>query len=205
MATLTGEHLLASIIESSGVEVNILIRATLTAKLQLMIDNNTYSKLAAGITMSGFSTEINAAADITDLSDAIEINQGLIEAAADEAAIDAIDFPSLEEVTSVDIDTGTLESPVSFDADSGAYKFMDDASILNNVEISNFTSDDSIAISNANVEDYFFSNEGADVNISYNNSGTVNMITLIGIVSSDDLVYDQASFEAAVGFDAFAV
>jgi hypothetical protein len=177
----------------------------LTAKLQQMINNNTYSKLAAGIAMSGFSTEINAAAKITGLIDAIEINQGLIEAATDEAAIDAIDFPSLEEVTSVDINTGTLEAPVSFDADSGAYKFMDDASILSNVEISNFTSDDSIAISNASVEDYFFSNDASNVNISYNNSGTVNMITLIGVVTTDDLIYDQASFETAVGFDAFAM
>ena len=41
------------------------------------------------------------------------------------------------EVTTVDIDTGTLETAASFDADGGAYNFMDDASILNNVEISN--------------------------------------------------------------------
>ncbi|MGM0654274.1 MAG: hypothetical protein ACQETR_02985 [Thermodesulfobacteriota bacterium] len=202
MATLTGDNLLGSIIESSGVELNILIHATLTAKLQQMIDNHTYSKLAAGIAMSGFSTEIRGTMNINQLSNVIETNSNLI-ADAEEGEVDQIDFPS--EVTSVDIDTGTLETPASFDADDGAYNFIDDASVLNNVEISNFTSDDSIAISNATVEDYAFSNDGSDVNISYNNSGTINMITLIGVVTSDDLIYDQDTFEAAVGFDAFAV
>jgi len=211
MAALTGENLLGSIIESSGVELNILIRATLTAKLQQMIDNHTYSKLAAGIAMSGFSTGIRDAMNINQLGNAIETNSNLI-ADAQEGDVDQIDFPSIDngdddtpEITTVDIDTGTLETAASFDADGGAYNFMDDASILNHVEISNFTSDDGISISNATVEDYTFNNDGTDVDIIYNNSGTVNRITLIGVVTSDDLIYDQASFEAAVGFDAFAV
>jgi hypothetical protein len=207
MATLTGENLLDSIIESSGVELNVLIHATLTAKLQQMIDNHTYSKLAASIAMSGFSTGIRGTMNINQLGDAIETNSGLIDA-AEEGDVDHIDFPSIEngdEVTNVDIDTGTLETPISFDADGGPYNFIDDASVLNHVEISNFTSDDSISISNATVEDYSFSNDGSDVNISYNNSGTVNMLTLIGIVTSDDLIYDQDSFEAVVGFNAFVV
>lgn len=211
MATLAGGNLLDSIIESSGVEINILIHATLTAKLQQMIDYNTYSKLAASIVMSGFSTAIRDAISIIQLGDAIETNSNLI-AASEDGEVAQIDFPSIEnegedtpEVTNIDIDTGTLESAVSFDADNGAFNFMDDASILNNVTISNFTSDDSISISNASVEDYFFSNDGSDVNISYNNSGTTNMMTLTGVVTNDDLIYDQASFEAAVGFDAFAV
>ncbi|MGD9686582.1 MAG: hypothetical protein AB7U43_06375 [Desulfobacter sp.] len=210
MATLTGENLLGSIIESSGMELNILIRATLTAKLQQMIDNHTNSKLAVSIAMMGFSSVIRGAININQLGNAIETNSNLI-ADSEEEAVDQIDFPSIEngdddtpEVTNVDIDTGTLETPTSFDADDGAYNFIDDASVLNNVEISNFTSDDNISFSNATVGDYAFSNDGSDVNISYNNSGTVNMITLIGVVTSDDLIYDQDSFQAAVGFDAFA-
>ncbi len=38
---------------------------------------------------------------------------------------------------------------------------------------------------------------------NYNNEGTMNVIELTGVVSSDALVYDQASFTEAVGFDAF--
>jgi len=84
MATLTGEKLLNSIIESTEVEINALIFNTLSAKLQQMIDNGTYSKLAAAIAMSGFSTVINGATDIGDLSDAVETNAALIEAAGED-------------------------------------------------------------------------------------------------------------------------
>lgn len=93
MATLTGTNLLDSIIDSTGIEPNALIYATLSAKLQQMIDNGTYSKLAASIAISAFSTQINAATEALDLADTIETNVALIEAAADDAAVDAIDFP----------------------------------------------------------------------------------------------------------------
>jgi hypothetical protein len=212
MATLTGENLLGSVIESSDVEINTLIRSTLTARLQQIINNGTYSKLAAGIAMSGYSSAINDAMEITGLCDVVDTNAALIEAAA-EGEVDLIDFPPVgnggdpSEVTPVDIDTGTLEAPEVFDAGNEAYNLIDDASVLNNMEISNFTSDDRITISNATIEDYAIGNDGTDVKISYNynDSGTINMITLIGVVTADDLIYDQASFEAAVGFDAFAV
>jgi len=95
MATLTGVNLLGSVIESSGAEVNMLINATLGAKLQQMLDNSTYSKLAAAIAISGFSTTINDATQISELSDAIETNTALIAAAVDTAAVEAIDFPPI--------------------------------------------------------------------------------------------------------------
>jgi V8-like Glu-specific endopeptidase len=84
MATLTGENLLHSIIQTTGVEINALIFNTLSAKLQQMIDNGTYSKLAAAIAMSGFSSVINDATEISELSDAVETNAALIEAASDQ-------------------------------------------------------------------------------------------------------------------------
>jgi len=106
--------------------------------------------------------------------------------------------------TKIDVsaDTGTVETAVSLNATGGAYNYTDDASVLNNVIISNFTSDDSITVSNGSASDYFFSNDGTDVNISYNNAGTLNFISLIGVVSNDVLVYNQSSFETAIGFDA---
>jgi len=84
---------------------------------------------------------------------------------------------------------------------------MDDASIETNVRINNFSSDDVISISNADVDDYSFVQDGTDVSLSYNymDEGVMNVITLIGVAGNDDLVYDQASFAAAIRFDAFAV
>jgi hypothetical protein len=112
----------------------------------------------------------------------------------------------------VSIDTGTIETPVTLDAAGGAKKFMDDASIETNVIIDNFSEDDRISIydtgeTNADVSDYSFSNDGTDVRITcnYNDSGTMNSILLTGVVSTEALVYDQASFEAAIGFDAFTI
>lgn len=93
MATLTGANLLDSILQSTGVTLNALVTATLTAKLQQMIDNGTYSDLASSIASSGFSTDINTATEVPDLSDAITINRGLIEAAADQDAVDDIVYP----------------------------------------------------------------------------------------------------------------
>jgi hypothetical protein len=78
MAILTGENLLQSTVESTGVEINDLIFHTLSAKWQQMIDNGTYGNLAAGIAMSGFSTVINDATEISELTDIIKTNKALI-------------------------------------------------------------------------------------------------------------------------------
>jgi hypothetical protein len=119
-------------------------------------------------------------------------------------AKDALNPP---EFTDVDIDTGNVATAdlVTFDAQGSAFKFIDDAAISTNVSINNFSSDDVISFSNADVDDYFFAQNGTDVSISYNyeDAGIMNVITLTGVVGNDDLVYDQTSFAAAVGFDAF--
>ncbi len=83
---LTGNNLLQSIIDSSGVNLNNLLKITLSAKLQQMIDNGTYSNLAAAIAISGFSTEIKNSIDIIDLSDRVKVNKELI--GASESLVD---------------------------------------------------------------------------------------------------------------------
>lgn len=102
----------------------------------------------------------------------------------------------------ISIDAGTLHSPAVFDAGSDAFNFTDNVAVLTNVVIDNFTSDD-IITTNAEDNDYSFANDGSDVYIIFNNQGTINAISLTGVVSSDALVSDQASFTAAIGFDAF--
>jgi len=66
-----GSQLLESVTQSIGAEVNDLVTGTLSAKLQQMMDNGTYSNLAAAIAMSAYSTEIKGSADIVTLTDTI--------------------------------------------------------------------------------------------------------------------------------------
>jgi hypothetical protein len=108
-------------------------------------------------------------------------------------------------VTDVDIDTATFPTQTDFDGSGDAYNFIDDASVSNYAIIDNFSADDTISFVNADVNDYAFSNDGEDVTLSYNynDEGTMNVIELTGVVSSDVFVYDLSSFTDAVGFDAF--
>jgi hypothetical protein len=121
-----------------------------------------------------------------------------------EGTILAGDDPS-EPVTDVDIDTTAFPTQADFDAAGGAYNFIDDAAVSNYAVIANFSADDTISFVNAEVDDYTFSNEGEDVTLSYNynDDGIMNVIKLTGVVSSDAMVYDLASFTEAVGFDPF--
>ena len=121
--------------------------------------------------------------------------------AAAKQRIDNLADPS-DSKTLISIDVGTLETPAFFDAGSGAFNFTDNAAVLTNVVINNFTSDD-IITTNAEETDYSFDNDGTDMHIIFNNQGTINEIRLTGVVSSDAVVSDQASFTAAIGFDAF--
>jgi Ca2+-binding RTX toxin-like protein len=108
LLTPSGDDLLSSIIEtelgSEGGEVNPLIFNTLSARLDQMIDNGTYSKLSASIAMSAFSTVINDATEIGDLTDAVEdANDALFAEAADQYTIEEHGF-AFEEVPLVGID-----------------------------------------------------------------------------------------------------
>lgn len=110
-----------------------------------------------------------------------------------------------DEEQTVSADIGTMTSPETLTATGAAFTFTDDANVENHVVIGGFSDNDLLQISNASTADYTFANDGDDVSIVYNNtdSGVVNMVTLTGVVSADDLVFDQASFETAIGFNAF--
>ena len=113
----------------------------------------------------------------------------------------AIDMTSNGNTLSAD--QGTAAAAINLDASGGDFILLDDASAQGSVVVTGFAAGDSIQVSNASAGDYSFANNGTDVSISFNNNSTLNSITLTGVVSSDDLVYNEATFEAAVGFDAF--
>ncbi len=104
----------------------------------------------------------------------------------------------------VSVDVGTLISPEALDASGGAFVFTDDSNVENYVEISNFSQDDVITVSEEFANAYSFTNDGSNVEIIFSaDGGIINRITLLGVVDSDVVVYDEASFETAIGFDAF--
>lgn len=108
--------------------------------------------------------------------------------------------------TTVSADVGTLGASVSLDASGGSYIYTDEATVANRVVISNFTSNDSITISGDLEAEYQITNDGTDVIITHTLLGTeiVSEITLLGVVQTSDTIYDQSTFEAAIGFDAIS-
>lgn len=109
----------------------------------------------------------------------------------------------------ISLDIGTFDGSEAeaevVDAGDGAFVFTDDASVESHVEITNFTTDDTIQISNLPAGDtYHFVPNGNDVDITYNfnDEKPMNHIKLVGVGDVNDVYGDEAGFEAAIGFDA---
>ena len=116
---------------------------------------------------------------------------------------------------------GTDATPAALDANASttvggvattAYNFTDNVATRGNVRITNFGADDIITISGGTsaaatqaLYDSNISSSGADVQISYNNGGQLNLITLVGVNADGAFVNDVASFNAlSVGNLVFA-
>lgn len=107
-------------------------------------------------------------------------------------------------VTEVSVDVGEFGQPETLDASSEDFAFIDDADKQGDVIITGFSNGDTITFLNASSGDYAFNNDGEDVDITYNNNGITNTITLIGVANEAVLVYDEATFNAVMGFDAIS-
>jgi len=146
-----------------------------------------------------------ASAGITALSFHIDYN-------IDESIFPVFAVPEdeavyLVEPETISIDVGDLTTPKIFDASGKSFIFIEDPNSANNVEITGFSSDDLIKISNSRRDDYLFTSEGEDVIVSLNiNDGTVSVIKLTGILEGKgDVILDgeYQSFSQALGFEAF--
>jgi hypothetical protein len=92
-------------------------------------------------------------------------------------------------------------------ATSGAINYTDAVGVRSNVSLLGFGADDQITItgSTALLYNTAISSAGADVTVSYNNAGTLNIINLVGVNTAGAFVNDVASFNAlAVGNLIFA-
>jgi hypothetical protein len=165
------------------------------ANVYLIDDEGTEIKIPVGV--QGIDIEFS------DQSYYLRIEEGQVKFAD---LVVTFDPQPISQQVEASADIGTGASPATLDAVGEDFLFTDDADIENFVSISNFDDGDSIQVTNAEVGDYNFSNDGVDVDITYNNTdaGVLNEMTLVGVVDSISLVYDEASFETAIGFDAFA-
>ncbi len=164
---------------------------------QNLVFGNGFFELAidSGQVMIGGQEISSTAAALTAVPDASAVSGGVFNGSGD--------LPDLPDFyTTVSADIGVPGSAAAFDAAAESFKFTDSANVQNSVEISNFTSNDVIEISDALSGDYQFSNDGEDVNITFNGNGTVSSITLLGVVDSGDIIYSESSFETSIGFDA---
>lgn len=104
----------------------------------------------------------------------------------------------------VDIDGGTIPATVSqtFDAATGNLTFVENAAEGNLTVLTGFATGD-VIVTDVATGRYSFSSVGDDLVISLNNNGVVTSITLQDAVSTNAFIFNEASAEAAVGFDFF--
>ncbi len=205
---LTAENLLDSIIESSEATINMVQKMGLTARLNQMLTAGTGTAMALSAAIMNFSTDVRSKATIMELMDAVKTNKGLIEAAPNQAAVDAIDFPLINEATSVEVNLdnhGSINppSPWTTDAAGGDYLFIDTAAQENNVIINNFGNGDRIKLETVFQNQISVSSYGSDVLITNNHEGTISEITLAGIVDPNKIIHDAQSLENTLGYDVF--
>ena len=98
---------------------------------------------------------------------------------------------------------GTQQTPATYDASQGAFKFTDDITRTNVTEISGFGADDAMEyLGLSDVGNLSIGNEGPDVSLNVNIEGTLSTVILKGAAAAlvaadpDAIVYDVDSFNA---------
>lgn len=81
--------------------------------------------------------------------------------------------------------------------------YTENADVANNIRITDFANGDTITVSNAAADTYSFSSIGTDLVITANKAGIASSIAIAGVVPTGAFVNNEASAEAALGFDFF--
>lgn len=190
-----GMNIIDALVNEYGLEIGMAPKNILANRLQGVLDGG------AALSMSTILAPLNYAAPGHSITSTI-INELKDEHpewfqeggnGSDTISLDVgnvgMDGNPREEVT---IEIGELESVV----------LADDADQHTHVLVYDFSDDDVIQVSNANEGDYFFTNDAENIYISYNNTdaGVFNMITLVGVLTSDVIIDGtEASFEEVMG------
>jgi hypothetical protein len=96
--------------------------------------------------------------------------------------------------TNVNLDgRGTIQSPETLDAGTGAFNYIDTISTANNVIINNFGADDQIDFNDTSI--LAIANDGAGTRIVANFNGQVSEIFLTG-VGIGGLIFSLDTFNA---------
>ena len=98
--------------------------------------------------------------------------------------------------------TVILVGTQNLDATGADFQYIESAGTANTSTITGFTAGDTITV-DVPTSNYSFSNNGADLIISYGSNGVANQITLVGAVASDAFIYNEATAEQAIGSDFF--
>jgi hypothetical protein len=121
-------------------------------------------------------------------------------------AITVTDVPEGPVVTPFSIDIGTGSVAIVKDAGTASFNFTDNSEATTNVEITNFTNNDKITVTNAVSTDYNFSrdllNDINDLVITYTDPGTgaTNRIYIQDVLPDTGPVNSLASATTAMGF-----
>lgn len=147
------------------------------------------------------ATDFRGTASVTvSVSDGIETVEEVFE----------LPVENVTETTSIDVADDAVA--VNYDANADTlgqpddFLYTDNSGQPTNAVIANMASGDRIQVSGASGDYSFTSNGAGDIIISYNNvaAGALNSITLSAIVADATVVVvDEASAEAAAGFDFF--
>ncbi len=115
-----------------------------------------------------------------------------------------------QEPTEINLDgRGTIDNHETVDAGTADFLYKDNLSISDYVVINNFSKGDKLEITADQDDIISIANDGEDVIITNNSSSAgntvINSITLVGVVSSNNIISDEATFEQAIGFDALTI
>lgn len=99
--------------------------------------------------------------------------------------------------SNLDLAGGSLGAPSQIDAAIGAFAFSDAANTANVVRITGFGADDSLSFTGVSAaSDIAVSSQNGNVSLSVNQGGTLSAITLMGVTTAGQIIYDLASFNA---------
>jgi hypothetical protein len=167
-----------------------------------------FSTLGNDLTIVFSNTTSGVLNQITLVGAAAGVTEFISDEASAEAALGFDFFRALTSPTGngsgLDADNdGNLLTSRLFDAAGANFAFAEDANVANTASIANLRVGDSIVASNAAPGAYSFSGAGADITITANQNGVVSSITIIGANPGGAFVSDEATAEAAVGFNFF--